>query len=62
MAKFQCAVAGVFARLSGEAWFWREWGHMDILFQGVEDAVRRCRCELFCAVLGLLESVQRAEN
>ena len=47
--------------LSGEAWFWREWRHMDILPQGVEDAVERVH--VGCSVLSLvIWSVQRAEN
>ena len=31
VSNFECAGAGVFARVSGEAWFLRECGHLDFL-------------------------------
>ena len=36
---FECAGAGVFARVSGEAWFHREWGYLDLLRPDVEDVL-----------------------
>ena len=33
---------GVFARVSGEAWFHREWGYLDLLRPDVEDCLEQC--------------------
>ena len=49
VSHFECAGAGVFARVSGEAWFHREWGYLDLLRPDVEDGyVALCffRCRL----------------
>ena len=48
---FECAGAGVFARVSGEAWFHREWGYLDLLRPDVEDALEE-QCGLCSSVLG----------
>ena len=59
VAHIDSAGAGGFARISGDAWNRRVWGHLDSLAHEVVGAVDGCR--LFCSVLGPLQSVQRAE-
>ena len=49
--------AGVFARESGQCWFRREWGHLDLLRPGEEAGVEQCR--LLCCSPGPHQTVQR---
>ena len=45
VAGFCCGGAGVFADKSGEAWFRRTWGHLELL--PPEDGLGNGRCRLF---------------
>ena len=42
VSHFECAGAGVFARVSREAWFRREWGYLDLMRLDVEDCLEQC--------------------
>ena len=53
------AGAGVYAHASGESWFNKRWGHLDVLPPLPDGGSERCRW--FCSVPGLLQSFQRAE-
>ena len=53
------AGARVYAHASGESWFDRRWGHLDLLPPLPDGGSERCR--LFCSIPGPLQSVQRAE-
>ena len=59
VARFDSADAGGFARMSGDAWSCRVWGHVDSL--ALEGGVAVDRCGLFCSVAGPLQSVLRAQ-
>ena len=53
------AGCGVYAYVSGAAWFGRRWGHLDLLPPLPDGAGEACR--LYCSVPGPLQTVQRAE-
>ena len=53
------AGAGVFAHVSGSCWFYRRWGHLELLPNDQQLGVERCT--LYSSLPGPLQSVQRAE-
>ena len=50
VSHFECAGSGVSARVSGEAWFHREWSCLDLLRPDVEDGWKQCGDVALCLV------------
>ena len=59
VSHFECAGSGVFARVSGEAWFHREWSCLGLLRPDVEDGWKQCG--VCSSLLGPLQTLHLAQ-